>query len=123
MTRKCAYLTSEGFVCTSRKHEIKSWTFDAWEIVTHLKIDHKIPRKLQKISGWNKEFEKEYLKKENELKRFAKTNRIPISTLRKEKIKEYEFEPSVNLDKTPSREYEKEKERKLREYETNRDHW
>lgn len=73
-----------------------------WEIPQHLEGTHKISRKKQVILGWSEEFEKEY--QEN-----------------KDRPIEYEHPPSIHTDKTPPKEYEKEKKIIQRERKAIRD--
>jgi hypothetical protein len=82
----------KGFICTiCERNGFTKWVYDAWEIPKHLKATHKILRKDQLISGWNAEYEKEYLKK------------------RKKPVKFEHDQDSLSYDGTPEKEIRKEK--------------
>lgn len=92
------------FVCLiCEKAGLKQWLYEAWEIPRHLREHHKIYRKNQKIYGWNKVFEKEYLRNRTK----------PVN---------YE-DYSIEVDKKPKINIEEERKRILEEIKTKRDRW
>jgi hypothetical protein len=97
------YDSEEGrFVCLiCEEGGFEQWIYKSWEIPKHLKANHKIARKRQNILGWNKEFEKEYLKNRDR----------PLK---------YE-DDSVVIDTTPLEKYEEERKRRLMETKARRE--
>jgi hypothetical protein len=92
----------DAFVClVCKKRSQEQRLYDPWEIPQHLKKDHKIYRKDQNISGWNKSFEEVYLRN-------------------RKKPLDY---PEIEVDKSPDKFDEEEKIRKFKELDTERDSW
>ncbi len=92
------------FICLiCEETGIKEWVYDPWEIPKHLKEAHRINRSQQKVVGWTKEFEKEYIKN------------------RKKPINYSTDESLVYVDKSSPDETEREKKRLKDERKSARD--